>query len=88
MKNEVLIMYKLNHPYILKLFNHFEDDFSIHLILEFAPGVFLYFFKQKYYYKINFIFLNIYIYINNRVNYIQFCGSNHKKDLMKRLLLR
>ena len=49
MKNEVLIMYKLNHPYILKLFNHFEDDFSIHLILEFAPGVFLYFFKQKYY---------------------------------------
>jgi serine/threonine protein kinase len=47
MKNEVLIMYKLNHPYILKLFNHFEDDFSIHLILEFAPGVFLYFLNKN-----------------------------------------
>lgn len=39
MINEVRIMYSLNHPYILKLFNHFEDDLNIYLVLEFAPGV-------------------------------------------------
>ena len=32
-------MYSLNHPNILKLFNHFEDDQHVYLILEFAPGV-------------------------------------------------
>ena len=26
------------HENILKLYNHFEDDISIYLILEFAPG--------------------------------------------------
>jgi serine/threonine protein kinase len=44
MVNEVRIMYSLNHPYILKLYNHFEDDVNISLVLEFAPGVILYFF--------------------------------------------
>jgi len=38
MENEVKIMYSLNHPYILKLYNHFEDDNYVYLILEFAPG--------------------------------------------------
>ena len=39
MVNEVKIMYSLNHPYILKLYNHFEDDLKIYLVLEIAPGV-------------------------------------------------
>ena len=40
MNNEVKIMYSLNHPYILKLYNHFEDDVNIYLVLEFASGVY------------------------------------------------
>lgn len=36
--NEVKIMYSLNHQNILKLYNHFEDDTNIYLILEFAQG--------------------------------------------------
>lgn len=40
--NEVKIMYLLNHPYILKLYNHFEDDINISLVLEFAEGGQLY----------------------------------------------
>ena len=35
-------MYSLNHPYILKLYNHFEDDVNIYLVLEFASGVIIY----------------------------------------------
>ncbi|KAL4454926.1 hypothetical protein ABPG74_006308 [Tetrahymena malaccensis] len=40
--NEVKIMYSLNHPYILKLYNHFEDDTNIYLVLEYAQGGQLY----------------------------------------------
>jgi len=29
-------MYSLNHPYIIKLYNHFEDEVSIFLVLEYA----------------------------------------------------
>jgi len=29
-------MYLLNHPNIIKLYNHFEDDFSMFFVLEFA----------------------------------------------------
>jgi len=36
-KLEVEIMYKLNHKNIVKLHNHYEDDESFYLILEFAP---------------------------------------------------
>jgi serine/threonine protein kinase len=36
MKLEVQIMYKLDHPNIIKLFNHFEDNDSFYLILELA----------------------------------------------------
>lgn len=36
-KLEVQIMYKLNHPYVVKLYNHYEDDDSFYLILEYAP---------------------------------------------------
>lgn len=37
-RREVYIMYNLNHPHIAKLFNHFEDEKSFYLILEFAEG--------------------------------------------------
>ncbi|KAL4503402.1 hypothetical protein ABPG72_001008 [Tetrahymena utriculariae] len=40
--NEVKIMYSLNHPYILKLYNHFEDESNIYLVLEYAQGGQLY----------------------------------------------
>ena len=30
-------MYKLDNKYVVKLFNHYEDDDSFYLILEFAP---------------------------------------------------
>ena len=36
--NEVKIMYSLNNPYIVKLYNHFEDDFIIYLVLECLGG--------------------------------------------------
>ena len=35
-KREVYIMYNLNHPHIAKLFNHFEDEKSFYLIMEFC----------------------------------------------------
>jgi serine/threonine protein kinase len=35
-RNEIKIMYSLNHPNIVKLFSHFEDDLSIYLIIEYA----------------------------------------------------
>ena len=31
---EVKIMYKVNHPHIIKLINHFEDDQNVYLIME------------------------------------------------------
>jgi aurora kinase len=37
-KREVCIMYELNHPHIIKLFNHFEDDKYFYLIMELAAG--------------------------------------------------
>jgi serine/threonine protein kinase len=36
-KLEVEIMYKLDHKHVVKLHNHYEDDDSFYLILEFAP---------------------------------------------------
>ena len=38
-KTEIKIMYSLNHENIVKLFNHFEDDNSIYLVIDYAPGV-------------------------------------------------
>lgn len=37
-KKEISIMYKLNHPNIIKLFSHFEDDKDICLIMEYASN--------------------------------------------------
>lgn len=39
MKTEIKIMYGLYHPNIIKLYNHFEEDDHIYLIIEFASGV-------------------------------------------------
>ena len=41
-KREVYIMYNLNHPHIIKLLNHFEDDKNFYLLMEFADGGNLY----------------------------------------------
>lgn len=37
-RREVYIMYELNHPHIIKLYNHFEDDKNFYLIMELAEG--------------------------------------------------
>ena len=36
MQNEVKIMYSLKHDNIVQLYNHFEDDENIYLVIEFA----------------------------------------------------
>ena len=36
MNREIEIMYKLNHPHVVKLVNHFEDDESFYLIMHYA----------------------------------------------------
>lgn len=38
-KIEIKIMYGLHHANIVKLFNHFEENDYIYLIIEFAEGV-------------------------------------------------
>jgi len=38
-KTEIKIMYSLYHDNIIKLFNHFEDDNKVYLVIEFAKGV-------------------------------------------------
>ena len=44
---EVDIMYKLNHPHIVKLYNHFEDDDNLYLIMQFASKGQLYSLLKK-----------------------------------------
>ena len=38
-KNEIKIMYGLYHPNIIKLYNHFEENDFIYLVIEYAEGV-------------------------------------------------
>jgi serine/threonine protein kinase len=38
LKRELRIMYSLNHKYIIKLYNHFEDSKNFYLIMELAEG--------------------------------------------------
>ena len=38
LQRELRIMYSLNHPYIIKLHNHFEDQRNFYLIMELAEG--------------------------------------------------
>eukprot|EP00331_Platyophrya_macrostoma_P008449 CAMPEP_0176431400 /NCGR_PEP_ID=MMETSP0127-20121128/14795_1 /TAXON_ID=938130 /ORGANISM="Platyophrya macrostoma, Strain WH" /LENGTH=538 /DNA_ID=CAMNT_0017813411 /DNA_START=70 /DNA_END=1686 /DNA_ORIENTATION=- len=37
-KTEIKIMYSLQHDHIIKLYNHFEDDEHIYLVIEYASG--------------------------------------------------
>ena len=39
---EISIMYNINHPYSVKLVNHFEDNEKLYLIMELAPNGNLY----------------------------------------------
>ena len=50
-RREVYIMYNLNHPHIAKLYNHFEDEKSFYLIMEFCEGgnLFQRLHRQKYF---------------------------------------
>lgn len=71
--NEVKIMYSLNNENIIKLYNHFEDDKNIYLVIEFASGV---------------LFLNFvvfYLFFVFRDNFIKICSSNLGSDLMRKL---
>ena len=38
MKREMKIMYMLDHKNLLKLYNHFEDNQWLYLIMELAKG--------------------------------------------------
>lgn len=38
LRRELRIMYSLDHPYIIKLYNHFEDDKNFFLIMQLADG--------------------------------------------------
>lgn len=44
---EIEIMYKVNHPHIVKLINHFEDDESFYLIMDYASKGQLYSLLKK-----------------------------------------
>jgi serine/threonine protein kinase len=37
-KTEIKIMYALNHENCVKIYNHFEEDLYIYLVIEFANG--------------------------------------------------
>jgi serine/threonine protein kinase len=41
-RREVKIMYGLEHPNIIRIRNHFEDDENLYLIMEYASGTELY----------------------------------------------
>jgi len=45
---EVKIMYKINHPHIIKLINHFEDDENVYLIMELGAKGQLYSLLKKF----------------------------------------
>ena len=45
---EVKIMYKVNHPHIVKIYNHFEDNENIYLLLEFISKGQLYSLLKRY----------------------------------------
>ena len=44
---EIEIMYKINHPHIMKLVNHFEDDYKFYLIMPYAKEGDLYLLLRK-----------------------------------------
>ena len=46
-KIEIKIMYSLDHPNIIRLYNHLEDKDHVYLIIEEAPGVTTQFVSMK-----------------------------------------
>lgn len=38
-KRELDILYKINSPYLVKLFDHFEDEKAVYLVMEYVEGV-------------------------------------------------
>jgi len=48
MNREIEIMYKIDHPHIVKLVNHFEDDSKFYLILHYASRGQLYSLLKKH----------------------------------------
>ncbi len=36
--NEIRILYALQHPNIIKLYNHYEDEENVTLVLEYGYG--------------------------------------------------
>jgi len=81
--NEVKIMYLLNHPYILKLYNHFEDDINISLVLEFAEGVHTHIFINNLG-SISWALLLILMTCLTRDNFTQKCLERLKKNSKKK----
>jgi len=35
---ELKIQYRLNHPNIVKLYAHFDDEYHVFMLMEYAPG--------------------------------------------------
>jgi len=38
-KSEVTLLAKLDHPFIVNMVNHFQDDLKLYMVLEYVPGV-------------------------------------------------
>ena len=38
-KRELEILYKINSPYLVKLYDHFEDGRMVYLVMEYVEGV-------------------------------------------------
>lgn len=75
-RREVKIMYSLNHPGIIKLYNHFEDEFSIYFVLEYAEKGELYKMLMKNHNK-RFDEGTAAIYISQVVSAIQYIHSQN-----------
>ena len=47
LNQEISIMYQINHPNSIKLYNHFEENERIYLIMEYAPNSSIFFYLKK-----------------------------------------
>ena len=50
-RREIEVMYRLNHPNIVKLYGHFEDNVNVYLLLDYVRGENLYNYMKTH--KIN-----------------------------------
>ena len=48
LRREAEIMYRINHPNIIKLYGHFEDNTYCYFIIEYMPGGNIYSLVPKY----------------------------------------